>query len=283
MALPRFQRITIEPKETVLMMIKMEKLDFIPNKKITKFRNLDSEMVFEDLRPMKVINLPIWLIIELKLKKFGKIVLPNWFSLLELKKLFNDEVHSLQLSDLPFFWFEISKLLMEIAAEDIDSLEEIKRTLKDLKEIRQNKLRSSLKFNLSSQNQQVQQIRDYNFKNFLNHLEIPNLSHFELNEIRSTLTILNSKLRKFDNDSSSTDNPRDQFNPQASTSFSDQRQDYSAIDNQTHSQFQFYSDPDQLPNQPPEQGQSSSTNRQGNLQESSSSVHNTSSVTEPSL
>ncbi|KNF00390.1 hypothetical protein PSTG_06320, partial [Puccinia striiformis f. sp. tritici PST-78] len=111
----------------------------------------------------------------------------------------------------------------------------------------------------------------------------PNLSHFELNEIRSTLTILNSKLRKFDNDSSSTDNPGDQFNPQASTSFSDQRQDYSAIDNQTHSQFQFYSDPDQLPNQPPEQGQSSTTNRPSNLQESSSSVHNTSSVTEPSL
>ncbi|POV97608.1 hypothetical protein PSHT_14476 [Puccinia striiformis] len=205
MALPRFQRITIEPKETVLMMIKMEKLDFIPNKKFTKFRNLDSEMVFEDLRPMKVINLPIWLIIELKLKKFGKIVLPNWFSLLELKKLFNDEVHSLQLSDLPFFWFEISKLLMEMLRYRFAG--EIKRTLKDLKEIRQNKLRSSLKFNLSSQNQQVQQIRDYNFKNFLNHLEIPDLSHFELNEIRSTLTILNSKLRKFDNDSSSTDNP----------------------------------------------------------------------------
>ena len=227
------------------MMIKMEKMEFIPNRKIAKFRNLDSEMIFEDLRPLKVTTLPVWLIIELKLKKLGKVVLPAWLSLLELKKLLHFEVNSPQLSELPYFWFELSKLLIEIAAEDIDSLEEVKKTLKDLKEVRQNKLRSSLKYNLSNQSQQAQQSRDYNFKNFLNHLEIPNLSHFELNEIRSTLTILNSKLQKFDNSSNN-----DESNQQASTSFSGSHarpQDYSSLDAQTHSQFQFYSEPNQPP------------------------------------
>ncbi|KAA1085302.1 DNA replication protein psf2 [Puccinia graminis f. sp. tritici] len=279
MALPRFQRMTIEPKETVLMMIKMEKMEFIPNRKIAKFRNLDSEMIFEDLRPMKVTTLPVWLIIELKLKKLGKVVLPAWLSLVELKKLFHFEIHSPQLSELPYFWFEISKLLIEIAAEDIDSLEEIKKTLKDLKEVRQNKLRSSLKYNLSNQNQQTQQDRDYNFKNFLNHLEIPNLSHFELNEIRSTLTILNSKLQKFDNSSSSSNDNTfgNTFDQQASTSFSDPqslRQDHPTLDNQTHSQFQFYSEP----NVPP-QDQRSTTARVDDLRESNSSVHDTNSST----
>jgi len=265
----------IEPKESVLMMIKTEKMDFIPNRMIAKFRNLDSEMIFEDLRPLKAITLPLWLIIELKLKKLGKVVLPTWLSELELKKLLQYEFNSLQLSELPYFWLEISKLLIEIAADDIDSLEEVKKTLKDLKEVRQNKLRSSLKFTLSSQNPGAQQTRDYSFKNVLNHLEIPNLSHFELNEIRPTLTILNSKFQKFDKSyTGNLDNPI--INPQASTSISNpqfQSHDYTTLETQSQNQFQFYSDHNQLP-QPP-QAQSSSSTQGQNRQESSSSILNT--------
>ncbi|KNZ51379.1 hypothetical protein VP01_3979g1 [Puccinia sorghi] len=274
MALPKFQRMAIDPKESVLMMIKTEKMDFIPNRMIAKFRNLDSEMIFEDLRPLKTITLPLWLIIELKLKKLGKVVLPTWLSELELKKLLQYEVNSLQLSELPYFWLEISRLLIEIAADDIDSLEEVKKTLKDLKEVRQNKLRSSLKFTLSSQNQQAQQARDYSFKNVLNHLEIPNLSHFELNEIRPTLTILNSKFQKFDkSNTSNLDNP---FNPEASTSISNPRfqsHDYATLETQSQNQFQFYSDHNQLP-QPP-QAQSSTTTLGQNRPKSISSILNT--------
>jgi hypothetical protein len=111
----------------------------------------------------------------------------------------------------------------------------------------------------------------------LNHLEIPNLSNFELNELRSTLTILNSKFQKFDKSSnSSSDDP---YNPQASTSFSNpqfQPRDYSTMETQSQSQFQFYSDHNQpaQPAQPP-QAESSTAGRAENLQQSSSSGLNT--------
>lgn len=283
MALPRFQRMTLEPMEAVLMMIKTEKIEFVPNRKISKFRNLDSKMIFEDLKPMKIIKLEVWLIIELKLRRLGKLITPKWLSLVELKKNLQFEIQSPEFSHLPFFWLELSKLLIEIAPDDIESLEEIKKTLKDLKEVRENKLRTSLKFNLNNQNDQARQ-RRYNFNNFLNHLEIPNLSHFELNEIRSILTILNSKFSKFDPNHLQDHDDQDLNRPLTSYDDSQLQQRYQSTSSfdyhhypQSQSQFQFHSDPAFHPTHP---GSSSTRNDESNQR--SSSILNTSSFTENS-
>jgi hypothetical protein len=118
MALPYFQRTTVDPDESVLIVIQTQKMEFIPKKIIEKFRNLDGEMSLQDMKIETPITLPIWQIIEFKKKRMGRLVIPNWLSLTELQKYFLEETRSPELSKLPYFWFEISKLLLEMLSHD---------------------------------------------------------------------------------------------------------------------------------------------------------------------
>jgi hypothetical protein len=81
------------------------------------------------------------------------------------------------------------------APDDIPSFEQIKLVLRNLQDIRRSKLEYSLKSHIKNQ-------KDINdpkeIKNFLNHLEIPNLAHWEKNQFRNFMTILQSKLQKFE-------------------------------------------------------------------------------------
>ncbi|PLW28562.1 hypothetical protein PCANC_19138 [Puccinia coronata f. sp. avenae] len=139
----------------------------------------------------QVNNLPLWLIIELKKRKMGEIIMPDWLSLPRLKENLLFEKKSVELSELPFYWIEMSKLLTELGPDDIEHLEETKGLLRDLKDIRTNKLRSSFKAILSSN-------KLGNCDNPLKHLKIPNISGFELSEMRPMITRINSNLQKLE-------------------------------------------------------------------------------------
>lgn len=93
-------------------MIKTEKLDFFANKEVAKFKNLDHTMT--EVYANQVNNLPLWLIIELKKRKMGEIIMPDWLSLPRLKENLAFEKKSVELSELPFYWIEMSKLLTEL-------------------------------------------------------------------------------------------------------------------------------------------------------------------------
>jgi hypothetical protein len=99
MALPQGLRDNLLPSEGFLIMIRTEKLDFIATEGVAKFKNVDDTMTA--VYPNQVNNLPIWLIMELKKRKMGKIIMPDWLSLPRLKENLAYKKTLGELSDLP--------------------------------------------------------------------------------------------------------------------------------------------------------------------------------------
>ncbi|KAF7975126.1 hypothetical protein HWV62_10425 [Athelia sp. TMB] len=84
----------------------------------------------------------------------------------DLQALLNAETTKPTHSEVPFRYVEIAKVLLDVASEDIPSPDKIRSLLKDLREARQAKCRSSLIL--------------------INHSDVKmtNLSSMELNEVR---------------------------------------------------------------------------------------------------
>ncbi|EGG00792.1 uncharacterized protein MELLADRAFT_50279 [Melampsora larici-populina 98AG31] len=175
MSLPPFQRITFEPTELNFITLLTEKIQFIPNVKLPKFRSINSNFL-GPFEPLKIIEIPFWISIEFKKKFKGKIICPDWLLISELKETLNSELSTVRFSELPFHWLEMSKILIDIAPDDIPSLPEVRSMLKAIREVRQTKLRNGLSG--------LDGI----------HLETPNLSALELNELRSVFNKSNLNL-----------------------------------------------------------------------------------------
>lgn len=175
MSLPPFQRISFEPTELNFITLLTEKIQFIPNVKLPKFRSINSNFL-GPFEPLKIIEIPFWISIEFKKKFKGKIICPDWLLIGDLKATLNFEITNYQFSELPFHWLEISKILIDIAPDDIPSLPEVRSILKAIREVRQTKLRQGL-LTLDGL-----------------HLETPNLSALELNELRSVFNKSNLNL-----------------------------------------------------------------------------------------
>ncbi|KAG0138990.1 hypothetical protein CROQUDRAFT_667073 [Cronartium quercuum f. sp. fusiforme G11] len=175
MALPPFQRFSFEPSEQVFLTIQSDKIHFIPNFTMSRFRSLDGTFI-GPFTPLKPIELPLWCAIQCKKKRKGKIVCPEWIKVESLEDSYKREISDPAFSDLPFHWLELSKLLIDIASDDIPSLPQVRSFLKALREVRQTKLRKGLT-NLDGL-----------------HLETPHLSSLELNELRPTFSVAHLKL-----------------------------------------------------------------------------------------
>ncbi|KAH9822591.1 hypothetical protein DFH28DRAFT_458419 [Melampsora americana] len=169
MSLPPFQRITFEPTELNFITLLTEKIQFIPNVKLPKFRSINSNFL-GPFEPLKIIEIPFWISIEFKKKFKGKIICPNWLSINQLKDTLNLEITNQQFSNLPFHWLEMSKILIDIAPDDLPSLPEVRSILKAIREVRQTKLRKGLTGMDGL------------------HSETPNISALEINELRSVFT-----------------------------------------------------------------------------------------------
>ncbi|EMR08992.1 hypothetical protein PNEG_02768 [Pneumocystis murina B123] len=124
--------------------------------------------IIPQFKPPSRVTVPLWMAIFLKRQKRANILPPSWLSQEALEGFLEAE-HKVEngFSALPLRWFEISSILLEVASDDLDQPELIRRLLRDLRETRQGKTRDGL----ASLNE--------------THLQMDNLGSMEINEIRS--------------------------------------------------------------------------------------------------
>lgn len=113
MALPPFQRASFEPSEQVFLTIQTESIFFIPSFNMPKFRSLSGTSIGPFL-PLRPIQIPLWVALQSKKKRRGKIICPEWMSSDSLRSTYEREVGEQAFSELPFRWLEISKLLIDV-------------------------------------------------------------------------------------------------------------------------------------------------------------------------
>ncbi|EJD01314.1 Psf2-domain-containing protein [Fomitiporia mediterranea MF3/22] len=92
-------------------------------------------------------NIPLWIAVNLKLKKKCNIVAPSWLNVESLQnKLAEETDERLKdgLAHFPFRYTEIAKVLLDVAADDLDQPDKIRKLLKDIRETRQAKIRETL-------------------------------------------------------------------------------------------------------------------------------------------
>ncbi|GJJ07176.1 hypothetical protein Clacol_001376 [Clathrus columnatus] len=163
MTLPQSLISSMMPEE--LELIAMEQLiDIVPSFRADKIRLISG--TFGPFRPPSKTKVPLWFAVNLKLKKKCRIVPPVWLSIEFLQERLSQETLSEEFTAFPFRFAEISKVLLDVASDDLHNPDRLRSLLKDLREARQAKSREGLRK--------------------LNHemLEIPNLCSMELNEIR---------------------------------------------------------------------------------------------------
>ncbi|KAJ4492093.1 Psf2-domain-containing protein [Lentinula edodes] len=163
MSLPQSLRTSITPPELefiasqqlieIIPLIAMEKTAFISG-------------AFGPLQPPRRAKILLWMAINLKLKKKCHIVAPEWLSVEFLQSRLDEELSEPGYSRLPFRYAEVSKVLLDVASDDIQNTDKIRSLLKDLREARQAKSREGLEELNRSE------------------LSLSNLSSMEINEIR---------------------------------------------------------------------------------------------------
>ncbi|KAG5648869.1 hypothetical protein DXG03_000218 [Asterophora parasitica] len=129
-------------------------------------RAQDPQGAYGPLRPPNKAVIPIWMAVNLKSKKKCHIVAPPWLNVDFLQDRLNKETSEAGFSDLPFRFAEVSKVLLDVASDDLENPDKLRSLLKDLREARQAKSRDGLKTLDHSE------------------LSLPNLCSMEINEIR---------------------------------------------------------------------------------------------------
>ncbi|KAK7676875.1 hypothetical protein QCA50_020131 [Cerrena zonata] len=163
MALPPSLRLSVTPPE--LELIACEQLiEIIPL--VAMERTAFISGAFGPLRPPAKCKVPIWMAVNLKLKKKCHVVPPDWLNTDFLQDRLTRETTMPEFSQLPFRFAEIAKVLLDVAFEDIENPEKLRSLLKDIQEARQAKSREGLS------------------KIDHSELSLPNLCSMEINEIR---------------------------------------------------------------------------------------------------
>ncbi|KAL8280044.1 hypothetical protein RQP46_007625 [Phenoliferia psychrophenolica] len=125
-------------------------------------------------------TVPLWLAIHLKKKRKCHIDPPAWLSVTALEETLRAELTDGAFSPVPHDYLEVSKVLLEIASDDIPTPDTIRLLLKSIREARQSKIRLGLAALNPS------------------HLQMPHASSLELNELRGFFTIAHKRLVMLD-------------------------------------------------------------------------------------
>ncbi|KAJ7584258.1 DNA replication complex GINS protein PSF2 [Mycena floridula] len=141
MSLPHSLRTSVTPPELELIACQdlIEIVPLIPMEKTAFISG-----AYGPLRPPRKAKIPIWMAVNLKMKRKCHIVAPSWLSVEILQTRLEEEKASPHFSELPFRYMEISKVLLDVAADDIENSDKIRSLLKDLREARQAKSRAGL-------------------------------------------------------------------------------------------------------------------------------------------
>ncbi|KAH7100531.1 GINS complex, PSF2 component [Auriculariales sp. MPI-PUGE-AT-0066] len=181
MSLPPSLRSTLSPQEVEFIAAE-ELIDIIPSLRMDPIRLISG--VYGPFRPPARARVPLWLASDLKLKKRCRIVPPDWLTVDFLQERLQDEVSKEAFSDMPFRYIETSKVLLDVASDDLVEPDRIRSLLKDLREARQSKSRAGL----SSLSDGLEQ----------GYFQLPNISALEIAEIKPFFIKSLSILRKLE-------------------------------------------------------------------------------------
>ncbi|KAF5322888.1 hypothetical protein D9619_000623 [Psilocybe cf. subviscida] len=163
MSLPQSLRSSVTPPELELV-ASQQLIEIIPLISMEKTAFISG--AYGPLRPPNKAKIPLWMAVNLKLKKKCHIIAPDWLNVEYLLEKLTLETSQPAFSQLPFRFAEISKVILDVASDDLENPDKIRSLLKDLREARQAKSRDGLKTLDHSE------------------LSLPNLCSMEINEIR---------------------------------------------------------------------------------------------------
>ncbi|CAG8503111.1 9586_t:CDS:2 [Paraglomus occultum] len=164
----------------------LSELEFLATQSLVRFEPTSALPVvklicgtYGPFSPPRKTYVPLWLALCLYEHDRGRILLPEWMTAEALAKSVEEEQKFEGVfSSIHPHWMVISKILIEKTGQDIPNLEEIKKSLQRLKEIRWEKMRRG-----------VSELNPY-------HLQTNNLSYMEINLIRPVFVKAMQTLRK---------------------------------------------------------------------------------------
>ncbi|GAA5937771.1 hypothetical protein JCM3775_002123 [Rhodotorula graminis] len=156
-------------------------VEIVPSVRMNVVEGLDGRhLTYGPFIPPQKASVPLWLAIHLKKKRRCRIVAPTWLSVGELEEVLKFEQTQAEFSDLPRDYLEVSKVLLEVASDDVPAPDRVRLLLKDIREARQAKVREGLAA--------INAV----------HLGMPNLSTLELSELRPFFSLAFTRLRDLD-------------------------------------------------------------------------------------
>ncbi|WVQ85406.1 hypothetical protein IAT38_007571 [Cryptococcus sp. DSM 104549] len=142
MALPKILQPALTPDEHTFL-AEEDKIDIVPSFSMTSIRLISG--VYGPFRPPSACNVPMWLALSLKRKRKCKILPPSWMTVEALQAVLKDEKENAEgFERLPRRFLEISKVLLDVASDDLHEQGALRSLLKDLRELRQAKIRHGL-------------------------------------------------------------------------------------------------------------------------------------------
>ncbi|KAF4620039.1 hypothetical protein D9613_005267 [Agrocybe pediades] len=163
MALPLSLRPSVTPLELELV-ASQQLIEIVPLISMEKTAFISG--AYGPLRPPNKAKIPLWMAVNLKMKKKCHIIAPSWLNVEYLQERLNLEISQPAFSSMPFRFNEIAKVILDVASDDLDNPDKLRSLLKDLREARQAKSREGLRTLDHSE------------------LSLPNLCSMEINEIR---------------------------------------------------------------------------------------------------
>ncbi|KAF8915318.1 hypothetical protein CPB85DRAFT_1293888 [Mucidula mucida] len=142
MSLPQSLRNSVTPPELELIACQ-ELIEIIPLISMDKTAFISG--AYGPLRPPNKAKIPLWMALNLKLKRKCHIVAPDWLTVEFLQDRLTEETTSPHFSHLPFRFAEISKVLLDSASDDLQNPDKLRSLLKDIREARQAKSREGAK------------------------------------------------------------------------------------------------------------------------------------------
>ncbi|WRT64096.1 uncharacterized protein IL334_001025 [Kwoniella shivajii] len=142
MALPKQLQNGLTPDELTFL-AEEETVNIVPLFSMTKVRLLGG--IYGPFVPPSATKVPLWLALSLKRKRKCRIVPPEWFSIDRIQALLKEERENAEsFCLLPRRFIETSKVLLDVASDDLTQPSMLRSLLKDLREVRQAKIRIGL-------------------------------------------------------------------------------------------------------------------------------------------
>ncbi|KAJ7068520.1 hypothetical protein C8F01DRAFT_1078961 [Mycena amicta] len=166
---PELELIATEVLVDIVPLIAMEKTAFISvcsRYPASPWPDASSKGAYGPLRPPQKASIPLWMAVTLKRKKKCHILAPEWLSIEYLQHKLVEETTEQEFTKLPFHYAEISRVLLDVASDDLQNPDKLRTLLQDLREARQAKARKGLE-NLEYSG-----------------IGLSNLTSMEINEIR---------------------------------------------------------------------------------------------------